>query len=113
MTDTSNQTVRSCEYCGSLDIDAAVAPSMVRCCSCAINRHDSCAVGAAPATQVGLLIGKPSVGSRDIVLAVVPHPDGEEVCITAAAGTEHHLNPRLNPSSPASPSSVCISPASV
>lgn len=29
--------------------------------------------------QVGLLIGKPSVGSRDIVLAVVPNPDGDEV----------------------------------
>lgn len=32
-----------------------------------------------PRLQVGLLIGKPSVGSRDIVLAVVPHPDAEEV----------------------------------
>lgn len=92
MTDTSNQTVRSCVCCGSLDLDAAVAPSTVRCCSCATNRHDSCAVGAAPTTQVGLLIGKPSVGSRDIVLAVVLHPDGEEVCITAAAGSDHHLN---------------------
>lgn len=38
--------------------------------------------------QVGLLIGKPSVGSRDIVLAVVPHPDGEEVrlCVVLRCG---------------------------
>lgn len=38
--------------------------------------------------QVGLLIGKPSVGSRDLVLVAVPTPsvDGKQVCGHMASG---------------------------
>lgn len=61
------------------------------------------------AAEVGLLIGKPSVGSRDIVLAVVPHPDCDEVLAVGAGSAAAGSKSKKGGSSSSSGPSVSVS----